>query len=1119
MSIVRSVSFRSFRKRAVVVAPLSEHVFSFTPNELQYLQGSFPHLSEMGGAQGLAAALRSDVKSGLHGDESDDGAFARRTALYGANVFAEAELASFLDMCKDILSDPMLIVLLVAGVVSIALGLADSLDHGWYEGASIIFAVFLVTVVGASNEWKQQKQLSTLDRSEEADLTTVIRAGKSTQIHPSAVLVGDIVLLSAGCFIPADGVIVADDSIKVNESKMTGESKDISKDFYSPFLYGGTEVREGQATMLVTAVGMHSAYGRIMSSLASEPEQTPLQVKLEKVAAFVGYMGALVAAVLFIVLFGRWLHDEAIGHSVGSAQLSDLLSIIVVSVTIIVVAVPEGLPLAVTISLAYSMKKMYRDRIVVHKLAACETMGNATTICSDKTGTLTQNVMTVSQVYLGGRRWTSAPAKSDISPAMRKLLIEAVAINSKAWVSDDEKDKSTPPERWAWKDGNQTEISLMSWLSRYDIDINLERVKYPIEKSCPFDSIKKQSSVIIALEFIQATNAAVGIGSQPVTGHNAQLTLTAPSGSNPSSPVHNKVASAIREIGLPPLQLQSAMEREMIAAAVEERLHTQREEAKHGMTGAGYRRYLKGAAEVIVDNCSSMVDESGAVKQLSTDEKRALSELIDAMTRQGLRTIGFSYNNLNTTQRDDDNNLVEPADTPQHTFIGVVGIKDPLRPEAYTAVRACQRAGVVVRMVTGDHIETAKFIARECGILTGASHVAMLGEEFRAMVAQGQDARLREIIPHLRVLARSKPEDKEALVSWLKRQGEIVAVTGDGTNDAPALKAANVGIAMFQAGTAVAKAAAQIWILDDNFTSIVKSIMWGRAVYDNIRKFVQFQITVNIVALSLAVIGALSGYGEPLTAVQLLWVNLIMDTFAALALGTEAPTMNLLDRRPFKPDAFIISPVMWRNIGFQSVYQVLVLLLLLYSDDYLSMSWSQTEHYTVIFNSFVFMQLFNEVNSRKVNREWNVLQAMFDNWMFPAIVLGTVFVQFLMVQFLGSFASTTPLNGAEWALCIGLGAGCLPMGIIQRLVQVDYEFGQIELAEDTFEGAHLGDAMYETQRASSHDLLYGKREESSGEGEGDAEKREKGGKGPGKSKARVQPMKLEDSQEALTTMV
>ena len=296
--------------------------------------------------------------------------------------------------------------------------------------------------------------------------------------------------------------------------------------------------------MQVTAVGMHSAYGRIMSSLCSEPEQTPLQLKLEKVAAFIGYLGAVVAVCLFIVLFGRWLHDEVIGHSVGSAQLNDLLTIVIVSVTIIVVAVPEGLPLAVTISLAYSMKKMYADKIVVHKLAACETMGNATTICSDKTGTLTQNSMTVSTALLGGRAWPHAiPTKQELTPAVRKLLIEAVAINSKAWVAEEEKDASLPAERWAWKEGNQTEVSLMAWLTRYDVDINLERVKYPIEKSCPFDSISKQSSVIVSRDFIQQTDTQlVSIGGQAVarrsvTGHE-QLALTSSSTSHPNSPTH-----------------------------------------------------------------------------------------------------------------------------------------------------------------------------------------------------------------------------------------------------------------------------------------------------------------------------------------------------------------------------------------------------------------------------------------------------------------------------------------------------------------------------------------------------------------------------------------------------
>jgi Ca2+-transporting ATPase len=422
-----------------------------------------------------------------------------------------------------------------------------------------------------------------------------------------------------------------------------------------------------------------------------------------------------------IVLFSRWL-DDIVGHSVGSDELSDLLKLVIVSVTIIVVAVPEGLPLAVTLSLAYSMGKMYNDKIVVHKLAACETMGNATTICSDKTGTLTQNLMTVVKVYLGGQLFDNQPAPDQITDRMRRLLIEGVVINSKAWISDEDRLKGIKekkaPELWDWKEGNQTEVSLMGWLQRYSIDVSMERARYPVEKAYPFDSIKKQSSVIISLDFLQPTTEAI-----PTEEH------------------------------------------------IEEHMHQQ---------GGRYRRYFKGAAEVIFSKCSRRVDKNGNVIILTEQDKQDVLDTILSLTKKGLRTIAFSFEDYNELTRDEENNLVDPPDSDECCFLGVVGIQDPLRPESYRAVRTCQRAGVIVRMVTGDHLETAKFIARDCGILTSNYHIAMLGEDFRKLIHGGHEAQLLEIIPRLRVLARSKPEDKELLVNWLKAHEEIVAATGDG---------------------------------------------------------------------------------------------------------------------------------------------------------------------------------------------------------------------------------------------------------------------------------------------------------------------------------------------------
>jgi len=659
-----------------------------------------------------------------------------------------------------------------------------------------------------------------------------------------------------------------------------------------------------------------------------------------------------------------------------------LLDFFITAVTIIVVAVPEGLPLAVTVSLAYSMKQMYGDQCLVRVLSACETMGNVTTICSDKTGTLTTNKMTVVECVLGGQKYEEIPRTLDAN--MKKLLIDGVVLNSKANCNQDAADQNAPPETWSWKQGNQTECALMAWIVRYNVHLEQVREASPPIKSYPFDSVKKQSSVI-------------------VKNDDGEL-----------------------------------------------------------------RRYYKGASENILDSSTKMLNQEGKVVPMDAEGKAQMTAHITSLTNKGLRTIGFAYYDLGEQQYDDTGRLIDPEDVDELVFFGVVGIKDPLRPESTDSVRKCQRAGIIVRMVTGDHVDTARYIARECGILTSKNHYFMTGEQFRKLINGGNEAELERIIPKLRVLARSKPEDKETLVNWLKDHGEIVAATGDGTNDAPALKAANVGVAMFQVGTQVAKAAAEINILDDNFASIVKSVIWGRSVYDNIRKFLQFQLTINIVALAVSLIGACStffgaagqgsvhGNTTPLKAVQLLWVNLIMDTMAALALGTEVPTASLLQRMPYQPNASLCSPVMWRNIIGQSLLQLVVLLWMLYQPasmfgDYIVER--SIHHYTLIFNTFVILQLFNEVNSRKVNGELNVFENFFTNWTFHIIMVITVVMQYAMVEYLGEFAQTESLTWREWGMCTAFGALSIPWGVIVRFVPVDVEAGRRVVPEGTFEGA------------------------------------------------------------------
>jgi len=448
-------------------------------------------------------------------------------------------------------------------------------------------------------------------------------------------------------------------------------------------------------------------------------------------------------------------------------------------------------------------------------------------------------------------------------------------------------------------------------------------------------------------------------------------------------------------------------------------------------------------------------DDKGSTQDLKTNKER-MEGIILKMARGGLRTIAFCYVDYDDLPKDPErpDKLLDPPEPNNGVFWGLLGIHDPLRPSSKGAVNQSQKAGVIVRMVTGDHLETAKSIAMDCDILTAKHHIAITGEEFRNMLQSGRTQELERVIPNLRVLARSKPQDKEQLVEWLKEHGDVVGVTGDGTNDAPALKKANVGIAMGKAGTRVAKTAARIVILDDEFNSVVTSIKWGRCVYDNIKKFVQFQLTINMVALAITLIGAFSDYKNPLKAIQLLWINLIMDTMAALALGTEKPTQSLLDRLPYSRDAQLISKVMIKNIVGHFIFQLTILMILLFGIDLLfpTKTWEvkSVHHYTIVFNTFVWMQLFNEFNARKVNAEQNIFDGVFTNWVFIGIMVISVALQILMVEVFGPFVETDPLSGEEWGVCIGLGGLSLVVGFILRCIPVDVDWGRIAPPEGAF---------------------------------------------------------------------
>jgi len=969
-------------------------------------------VEEYKGVEGMANQLFTNLRSGLISRtratqsrlNEDRPMFPHRIAKYGTNVFTQDPPTSFVRLMLDVLNDKMLIVLIVAGVVNLVIGLIGGDGHGWIDGFAVLLAVFIVVIVSAFNESSKEKKFRAMDKQNNERDVIVVRNGEQEHCKNIDIVVGDIVLLKVGNEVPCDGLYISGtDDLKINESQLTGETLEIAKSRSNPLILSGTEVSSGEGILLAICVGDNSYQGQTLKELQQGAEDTPLQIRLTYLADKIGIIGTVAASALFLVLMLKWIIETVSDDTDFVNVDKEIMNAFTLAVTIIVVAVPEGLPLAVTISLAYSMHKMMDDQNFVRVLAACETMGNATTICSDKTGTLTQNVMTVVKVWLNGIFYDKAPGEKDLSEELVDLLQTALIVSCAAVEQPDDK---TGILRLVG--ANQTGCAMMRWamnLKQVDLHAFRGRREHRITKQYPFHSATKRSGVLIKTSL------------------------------------------------------------------------------------DSYRFILKGAAERILAICTKVYSEGKSQDDDMTDEvHKDINNRLTEMTTYGLRCIGVCYKDFakEEIKFDESNKIIDdPEDYPEYwqgfTWICSTGIKDPVRPEVPDAVQAVQTAGVVVRMVTGDHIETAKFIARECGILTAKHHIAMLGSEFRALT----DEEKNEKLPNLRVLARSNPKDKQELVMWYKethpnvaplavkadsgdvkvemlkeRPQDVVAVTGDGANDALALKTANVGLAMGISGTDVAKRACHIVIMDDNFASIVKTVMWGRSVYDNIRKFVQFQLTVNVVALTLALIAAFldESIATPLMPVQLLWVNLIMDTMAALALATEKPTFDLLKRHPYKPDSALISRLMWRFIIGNSIYQLIWLFILLLcarpwfgNEDTVHniVEGRNEKHLCFIFNCFVWFQIWNEINARKVNGEWNVFEFFFGNLYFSGILALEIILHLLIIEFGGEFTATTHLEWYEWLFAIGLGSTTVVVNQLIRLISVSNN-ETIQLRGDEF---------------------------------------------------------------------
>ncbi|KAI0312928.1 hypothetical protein OF83DRAFT_1143615, partial [Amylostereum chailletii] len=969
----------------------------------------------------------------------------KRREVFGANILPTRASKSLWLLMWLALKDKVLVLLSIAAVISLALGFFQDFGPArtpgeppvdWVEGVAIIVAIMIVVMVGSLNDWQKERQFKVLNAKKEERSIKVIRGGDERLINVNDVVVGDIALLEPGEIVPCDGVFLSGHNVRCDESGATGESDAIKKASYTEcialreaklaewnpakatdddgdvkqkpsgmdllghtdcFIVSGSKVIEGVGSYVIISVGTKSFNGRIMMALRGDAENTPLQLKLNDLAETIAKVGSIAGLILFTALMIRFFVQIGQGVPERTANQKGIafVNILIIAVTLIVVAVPEGLPLAVTLALAFATKCMTKENLLVRVLGSCKTMANSSVVCTDKTGTLTQNEMTVVAGSVGvhgkfvrennqdrhnadsmnkNREQASdsgerkhkmdfaldlADLDTVISPALRTLFNEAIAVNSTAFEDTDEKGQEVFI-------GSKTETALLKMARELKWpNYKTTRDSVQVLQMIPFSSERKAMGVVV------------------------------------------------------------------------------------GLPNGRARMYVKGASEILTEKCTThvRVDKEGAQdvngKEVETHEIDELdadniSRTIRFYASQMLRTIALCYRDFESwpppgAQCNDENEVAYEDLARELTLIAITGIEDPLRPGVREAVADCSKAGVRVKMCTGDNVLTARSIAQQCGIYTPGG-IVMEGPVFRKLPTEVR----RQVVPRLQVLARSSPEDKRVLVDTLKDLGEVVGVTGDGTNDGPALKTANVGFSMGIAGTEVAKEASDIILMDDNFASIVKAIMWGRCVNDAVRKFLQFQISTNVTAVVITLVSAIASSEEEsvLSAVQLLWINIIMDTFAALALATDPASPALLDRQPDKKWAPLFSVDMIKQIIGQSIYQIIVILIFHFLGAKILGFGSEGDRHvqTLVFNAFVFAQIFNSVNCRRLDNKLNIFEGISRNWYFIVITLIEIGGQVLIVFVGGAAFQVTPIAGREWGISLALGVVSIPLGALIRYV-------------------------------------------------------------------------------------
>ena len=846
---------------------------------------------------------------------------------YGMNLLTPPKRPSIWKLYLEKFQDPVIKVLLVAAAFSLLISIIES---EYAETIGIFFAIFLATGIGFYFEYDANKKFDLLNAVGEETPVMVIRNGKVHEIPKKDIVVGDVVILNTGDEIPADGVLLEAVSLQVNESSLTGELMvnkttdeahfDEEATYPSNSVMRGTTVTDGHGVMYVERVGDATEIGKVARQATEQSqEQTPLNLQLTKLANLIGKVGFTIATLTFVIFTAKDLYAYLSVTAVTDwHQWLEIARIVLkyfmMAVTLIVVAVPEGLPMSVTLSLALNMRRMLKTNNLVRKMHACETMGAITVICTDKTGTLTQNLM---QVY---------DAKLDES--QKNLIAEGIATNSTAFL--EEKEGEGKPSGV----GNPTEVALLLWLNEQGMD---------------YISLRNQAKTVNQLTF--------------------------------------------------------STERKYMATLVDSSFLNTRV------------LYVKGAPEIVMGKCNL---EESRVKQYN--------EQLLAYQNQAMRTLGVAYKVIPENSSTDCAELVKEGGL---TFMGIFAISDPIRPDVPDAVKKCQSAGIRVKIVTGDTPGTATEIARQIGLWTSedTERNRITGVEFAAL----SDEEALERVVDLKVMSRARPMDKQRLVQLLQQKGEVVAVTGDGTNDAPALNHAQVGLSM-GTGTSVAKEASDITLLDDSFHSIATAVMWGRSLYKNIQRFIVFQLTINVVALLSVLLGAFLGTELPLTVTQMLWVNLIMDTFAAMALASIAPSMDVMNEKPRKRTDFIISPAMRNNIfGVGAGFLIVLMGLLAFFKN--MPGGMDVHHLTVFFTIFVMLQFWNLFNASVFGTNHSIFKDAGHAMGMLGVALIILVGQFIIVTFGGKVFRTEPLPALEWAYIIAGTSVVLWIGEIWRGVK------------------------------------------------------------------------------------